>query len=406
MTAVLATLAVGCGKKGPPLAPLYLVPSSVGEVSARRVDNEVRLRFMLPAKNENGPGIDLDRVEIYAVTVAPGGVTPPNRELLTKTYLAGQIEVKPPPAEGDSPSTSSDADPRPSPGEVVTFVEPLTPLVLTPAPQKSAGKTPAPPVPPDPSVPAAAADPSNPPVVPLQPKPGWLVPTPPASSNPVRIYVIRGIARNNRGGPPSARVPVVLGPVPEAPTGVSARNTEKAVLVEWLPILATIGGPFPRYNVYQADAPGEPLNRSPLDAPSYEHAGAAQGTEQCFRVRAVESTAVVQVEGGMSEPACVTPKDEFPPAAPKGLAVVSTPGAVQLIWDANTESDLAGYLVLRAEPPDETLHPLTPAPIRDTVFQDSTVTPGVRYVYVIVAVDSAKPPNRSAPSERADALAR
>jgi hypothetical protein len=108
----------------------------------------------------------------------------------------------------------------------------------------------------------------------------------------------------------------------------------------------------------------------------------------------------------MSEPACVTPKDEFPPAAPKGLAVVSTPGAVQLIWDANTESDLAGYLVLRAEPPDETLHPLTPAPIRDTVFQDSTVTPGVRYVYVIVAVDSAKPPNRSAPSERADALAR
>ena len=83
------------------------MPSSVGEVSARRVDDEVRLRFVLPSKNENGPGIDLDRVEIYAVTVAPGGETPPNRELLTKPYLAGQIEVKPPPVEGDTPPTSA-----------------------------------------------------------------------------------------------------------------------------------------------------------------------------------------------------------------------------------------------------------------------------------------------------------
>ena len=102
----------------------------------------------------------------------------------------------------------------------------------------------------------------------------------------------------------------------------------------------------------------------------------------------------------------MTPKDEFPPAAPKGVAAVSTPGAVQLIWDASTEADFAGYLVLRAEPPDETLQPLTPAPIRDTVFQDTSVKPGVRYVYVIVAVDSARPPNRSAPSERVEALAR
>jgi hypothetical protein len=79
---------------------------------------------------------------------------------------------------------------------------------------------------------------------------------------------------------------------------------------------------------------------------------------------------------------------------------------VQLIWDANTEPDLAGYIVLRATAPDETLQPLTPAPIRDTVFKDATVTPGVRYLYAIVAVDSATPPNRSTPTERVEAIAR
>ena len=125
----------------------------------------------------------------------------------------------------------------------------------------------------------------------------------------------------------------------------------------------------------------------------------------CFRVRAVDVSGIVHVESGPSNPACVTPKDVFPPAAPKGLAAVATPGAVQLIWDANSEADFGGYIVLRAEAPGETLQPLTPAPIRDTVFQDATVKPGVRYVYAIVAVDSATPPNRSPASERVEATA-
>jgi predicted small lipoprotein YifL len=402
---LVAALAAGCGKKGAPLAPLYLVPSSVGEVSARRVDNGVRLRFMLPAKNENGPGIDLDRVEIYAVTVAPGGETPPNRELLTKTYLAGRIEVKPVPAEGEAPTTAA-ADSRPSPGDTVTFVEQLTPKALEPLAPKPVAKKPAPPAPSRQSAPGGDAQPTLP-VVPLQPQPGWPAAAAPAAvSHPVRVYVVRGVARNGRSGPPSARIPVPLGAVPDAPGGLTVRNTETAVVAEWLPGLATVGGGLLRYNVYEADAASEPVNRNPLEAPSYERAGAAQGTEVCFRVRAVDVSGSVHVESGPSNPACLTPKDVFPPAAPKGLAAVATPGAVQLIWDANSEADFAGYIVLRAEAPGETLQPLTPAPIRDTVFQDTTVKPGVRYVYAIVAVDSATPPNRSAESERAEATAR
>lgn len=408
---LMAALATACGKKGAPLAPLYLVPSSVGEVSARRVDDGVRLRLVLPSKNENGPGIDLDRVEIYAITVAPGGETPPNRELLTKPFLAGQIAVKPLPVEGAAPSSSTTDDTRPSPGDTVTFVEQLTPLVFKPtkpAATKPTAKKPADVAPSRPTLPAPADQP-GPPVVPLQSQPGWptaLTGATTAATDPVRVYVVRGVARNGRSGPPSARLQVPLGAVPDAPGGVGARNTEKAVVVEWLPGLATIGGALLRYNVYDADDPGEPINRSPLEALSYEQAGAAQGTELCFRVRAVDVTGTVHLESGPSDRVCVTPKDVFPPAAPKGLAAVSTPGAAQLIWDANSEADLAGYIVLRAEAPDETLQPLTPAPIRDTVFQDATVRPGVRYTYAIVAVDSATPPNRSAPSERVEAIAR
>ena len=105
-------------------------------------------------------------------------------------------------------------------------------------------------------------------------------------------------------------------------------------------------------------------------------------------------------------PVCVTPRDTFPPAAPKALSVVAGDGTMRLSWDANSEPDLAGYLVLRGEAPGETLQPLASAPMAGTSFEDKTVKPGVRYVYAIVAVDKATPPNRSAPSPRVEETAR
>lgn len=381
-----AGAAFGCGKKGPPLAPLYLVPSAVTEISVRRVEGTIRLRFALPSRNQNGPGIDLDRVEIFAVNVPPGGQTPPNRELLTKAYLVGQIAVKPAPVEG-APETSDAKDQRPAPGEIATFVDrmPALPIVDPAAVKKKAAAPP--PKPLDPAQ-VQLALPTTPPVV-----AGIKV------ADAVRVYVLRGVARNGRSGPPSSRLQVPLGPGPEPPGGVAARNTEKAVVLEWLPAVAALGASAPTYNIYRPDVPEEPLNPKPLGEISYDYVAAEPGVEACFGVRAVDVAGATLVESPMSDLACVTPKDVFAPAPPKNLAATATPGAVQLIWDANTEADLAGYLVLRANSPDETLQPLTPTPIRDTVYRDTAVTAGAEYVYAVVAVDSAASPNRSQPSE-------
>jgi fibronectin type 3 domain-containing protein len=102
----------------------------------------------------------------------------------------------------------------------------------------------------------------------------------------------------------------------------------------------------------------------------------------------------------------VTPADTFPPAAPTGLAAVSGPGAINLIWDANKDTDLAGYLVLRGEAPGDTLQPLTAQPIRETRYVDRAVQAGVTYVYAVIAVDRAATPNRSALSNRVQETAR
>lgn len=384
---------VGCGKKGPPLAPLYLVPAAVTEISVRRVDDTIRLRFALPSRNQNGPGIDLDRVEIYAVNVAPGGEPPANREFLTKQNLVGQIDVKPPPVEG-GPETTDPADKRPGPGEIATFVDrmPTLPIVdAAAAKKKKVPEAPAKPVDPN----AQIVVPAAPPVV-----AGIKI------VDAMRVYVLRGVTRSGRGGAPSSRVQVPLGAAPDPPGGVAVKNTEQAVVLEWLPAVAAFGAGAPAYNIYRPDAPEEPLNPKPVAEMSYEYASADRGVEACFGVRSVDAAGSAIVESPMSEVACVVPKDVFAPAPPKNLAATPTPGAVQLIWDANTEADLAGYLVLRATLPDETLQPLTQTPIRDTVYRDTTAAAGADYIYVVVAVDSAPSPNRSQPSAAVRVTAR
>ena len=182
---------------------------------------------------------------------------------------------------------------------------------------------------------------------------------------------------------------------------MKSRVTQPAVVLEW-----TAAGGSTAYNVYAGDDLMQPLNATPLTTPAYEHPNPGFGQERCYRVRGVTTLDGVSVEGDASKPHCVTPEDRFPPAAPQGLAGVPTPGQISLIWNANAEKDLAGYLILRGDAPDGELNAITPAPIRETSYRDTTVKPGMRYIYAIVAVDTATPPNVSAQSARVEETAR
>jgi hypothetical protein len=468
----LTLFAVGCvvtacGQKGPPLAPLHLVPAAVSEPVARRVGDKVHLRFVLPTRNENGPGpLELDRVEIYAMTVSPDG-EPSAREVMSDGHLIGQIAVRPVLEDGQEPAPGES---RPEPGTPVTFDEELTPAKLKPEPVKTPAKpavpppgaaapapptagapgtpaaaqptapgtTPAPtgaaappPATPPPVAPPAATPPTTPPAptsptapptaAPPTAAPGAAatapaaqppatapatgapaaVKAPPVSTHARRIYMARGVTRGGRPGAASPPLSIPLAGLPLAPKDLKTRVTENAVVVEW-----SAADTAAAYNVYRADDVVQPINTSALTAPSFEHAGVPFGQEQCYRVRSIAQIDGVSLEGEPSDPYCVTPRDEFPPAAPRGLAAVPTAGQISLIWDANTEKDLAGYLVLRGDAPDGPLTGITPAPIRETSYRDATVKPGVRYIYVIVAVDNATPPNLSAQSERVEETAR
>jgi hypothetical protein len=95
--------------------------------------------------------------------------------------------------------------------------------------------------------------------------------------------------------------------------------------------------------------------------------------------------------------------DTFAPAAPTGLTPIPSESAITLIWNPNAEADLAGYIVLRAAAPVDMPTALTPVPIQVTAFRDS-VSPGVRFAYVVQAIDKAG--NVSQQSSRVEEMAR
>jgi hypothetical protein len=112
------------------------------------------------------------------------------------------------------------------------------------------------------------------------------------------------------------------------------------------------------------------------------------GAKRCYGIRTVATLESLALESEISDAACVTLVDTFPPAPPKAPQAVATEGVISLIWDANTEADLEGYFLLRAVAPGDEMIPVMTAPIKETSFQDP-VPPGMRYVYAIQAVDRA-----------------
>jgi hypothetical protein len=431
--ASLAAILAACGKKGPPLAPLHLVPGPATALDVRRTGPEAHLQFVLPAANANGGGPSvLDRAQIYAVTLEPGMSAPPNRDLLTPRFLVGTMAVKPPPVEGEpapdaAPPADTPPDTRPSAGDKVTFVEPLTPDKLKALPVlTAAGKAGATAtetarraagtallttalgtVPARSAAALATAIAAAPATGPVAFAASFTAAASAALTAAlpkyaVRVYVVQGMSKGGRAGQVSARAELPIVPVPAAPSAVLATTTETAIAITWV---GPAEAPAATFNVYKRGE-ATPLNAAALAAPPFERPGVAWGTEECFTVRAVEKVGAASMESEPSQPACVTSRDTFPPAAPKGLSLVAGTGMINLSWDANGEADLAGYLVLRGEAPGDTLQPLTPAPIGATNFEDKTVKPGVRYAYAVVAIDKTTPPNRSALSAKVEETAR
>ena len=222
-------------------------------------------------------------------------------------------------------------------------------------------------------------------------------------------FAVRGATRGFRGRPIegdlSKAVEIRLLDVSAAIQGLVGHAEEHAIVLKWTPPsqsltggpVANLGANLAGYRVYKS-ATGKPDSYTAVaetKGPTYEDHDFVFDRTYYYRVRAVFRADGQTSESEDSLPFVITPHDIFPPAPPAGLTALYSSGAVELIWTASTEPDLAGYNVYRREVQaapggaSAAATKLNRSLVETPIFRDSTVEPNRRYLYKVTAVDLA-----------------
>jgi hypothetical protein len=363
----LAMLApLGCGKKGPPLAPFVRVPSLMTDLVIQRIGDEVWVGFSLPTQNQDGTQpADLERVDIYAMTVQPH--IPADRRLELEEFqeeatLVTSIKVAPPPATAAEEPVDPAPDLRPRQGLPVAFSETMTTALLVPVDpwdeerrrrEREEEKE------------KEDDGPPKPVKVPLM--------TPPLPGPLERRYAVVGVSSEGHESEPVMRIAVPLVTPPYAsPTPVVTYDEEVATIVWELPVGV-------RRSVQITAAPGVGSGVGATTQPAPAAASPSAGIPGAPAAGAPVVGAPPTLPG--TPPIVPEPVSVFPPSPPPPLAstpIVEWPRASRYELFEIVEAD-EGPLVMP--------RPLHLLPLAAPTYPDTRVEFGVERCYAVVTLD-------------------
>jgi fibronectin type 3 domain-containing protein len=218
------------------------------------------------------------------------------------------------------------------------------------------------------------------------------------------VYVVTAVDSQGRSSAPSARAAVVFLAAPEPPRNVRAEPGDRQVRLEWRapetyidgqPVVAPL-----HYVVLRGvgEAPLAPITAEPIDATTYTDTGVANDVDYRYAVVAIRVEPAGQARGEPAPPVAASPARATAPGAPTGLVAIPALRSVRLAWNEVADPEVALYAVYRAEGPGAFAR-IGTTPAGSTVFVDGDVQPGRRYRYAVTAIDRARRPNESPRSD-------
>jgi hypothetical protein len=338
------TLLSGCGTPGIPLPPSLELPTPVTDLHAIRKGNKVYLTWTPPTQTTDRltvkhPGITRICRSLTSA-IAPG---------IRKDECGSVVATVPPQQAAGAASRKPKATPTPKP------VEKYADEIST-----------------------AGIDPQA-----------------------MFTYTVEVTNDRRRSAGLSNRVQVPAAPTLPPPAGFAAQVKADGVLLSWTPLPLRVAPEGLRYvyRIYRREENGKDkvAVELPLDAAPDSFLDHNFEWEKRYTYRATVVTLIhreagpeAQVEGDDTRDVSVFAHDIFPPAAPSGLQAVfsgeNQQSFIDLIWNPNTESDLAGYNIFRHEnggPAAKINSDLVKLP----AYRDLNVSPGKKYFYSVSAVD-------------------
>jgi uncharacterized protein len=193
--------------------------------------------------------------------------------------------------------------------------------------------------------------------------------------------------------------------LPAAPQELAIASGDRELALSWQrPRELVDGTSFTGPLQYQVERSQDGEEFAPLGRPLTEELvdrAVRNGVTYHYRVRALRQVQETHVAGLASETATATPRDLTPPAPPRELTAIKTPQGVRLLWPAGAEPDLAGYRIYRRSG-TEAASAIGEVTVPDTTFLDREPPARGRVFYMVVAFDTARPANESAPSREAE----
>jgi len=366
---VVFLLLLACGKRGDPHPPVPIIPKATSDLVVAQRGPSVFLSWSYPTLTTAGQKLGAIRRIVVQRYVEELPVTQPPRDL--KTLLPGDVDTTLPTAVALFAKV-----PPISRTQFMRLAQRLDTLEAAKIPAATAG--------------SRILYQDNPP---LRTEDG----------RPVRIdYAVVTVGSSARSEL-SNIVTIVPIDVPQPPSALTAVAQAQGVVLTWKAPEKTITGAanphvigFDIYRITKgekSDALAKPVNAAPIGETSYTDVPPYGDFE--YWVSAVASGGPPRIESEGSDPAAVTFKDLLPPPPPSGLTALVETDAVRLVWDPVAAPDLAGYKIYRTEGTgigalkEVGSFALTPQPIPQTNYRDTSVKHGISYYYSVSSIDKS-----------------
>ena len=353
-------LALSCGRKGPILPPLNKTPQTVKNLTCKQMGDTLRISWEAPETTLSGMPLNPDSyVEIY-MALYPIVQEPP----------AGQEE-----AGGEQAGESSPPSPETGPPADFNFEQESYRLAVVHRRSEE-----------------EMEEAELPPGLPL-----WFdlkLENPDYFSKGLIFAALVHDGRKRKSAfselcsfrPRALSLP---------PKNLNYSVREDAVAITWEPPEANIDGSTPAavetYDLFRSGGQGEyrKLTEKPIKETSFEDKNIVFGSTYLYFVKALPAEGTAAYESGLSLALEVIVKDTFPPSVPGDLDFISGGGMISLSWKAGPEMDLAGYMIFRRRVDEADFKALTPQPVKENAYSDSTAVKGILYEYTVTAVDKA-----------------